>query len=471
MVSIYHLMLKLYAIIIAAVAAIVGGGIFFAARLPASESIPSGSGGAVSLPWIEVTAPRVFEIDLKSREVLRELKTGDEVAPGKEVRTDVAGLANIYFPDGSMIRLDSDTEVVIAEAAFDPESATLVVRITLEAGRVWSKIFELATPDSLWEVKTSNAVATVRGTAFDVLHQKGVTQILGSENTVSVYVRDNTTGEPILGTEGRLAADTVIVISEKERDLLIAKPSPLVSRPAPETMREEAWVRENKVKDLKFNQEIEELRREEPDDAGLREKLYEILYQKFERARDDGGNEGPSPEEAPSSLLEREPIEKTTSDRPEIKESERKIEKNATDTPSLKPVDTKAEKEVLPVRLESSIAGAIPAPKALSLRAVRKFDRAIEGDEITFQAILTMTDGSTRDVTEHAKWQVIGPIGQIARPGVFTAKLEVSVAEFGIASGSIAAVWKDSASGKEFLGATPIFEVEARIEKALEERG
>ncbi|TSC78239.1 MAG: LipL45-related lipoprotein [Parcubacteria group bacterium Gr01-1014_33] len=462
-------MVKLYIIVIAALAAIAGASLFFAARPPASEPVPDGNSSAVSLPWIEVVAPHVFEINRQSQAVIRELRTGDELASGTSVKTGTDGRAHIYFPDGSVIRLDLDTKVVITEAVFNPARATLVVRIALEAGRVWSKIFELATPDSLWEVKTNNAVATVRGTAFDMLYRNGVTQILGSENTVSVYVGDEA-GEPIVATEGRLAPDTVIVISEKERDAFKVKPSPLVPEPASEAVLEETWVNGNKGEDREFNQEIEELRREVPDDAELRKKFRDILRQKFDRAEEDKNGGGTSSEAIPA-LPGGEQMEKTGSGGLEIRESAGHNKESGAGISSPKPVDTNASKQVSPARVESSLADSILTPKTLSLRAVRTFNQVVEGDEITFQAILLMSDKSTRDVTEKAEWRVIGPIGRIARPGVFTAKLDASIAEFGSASGSIVAVWKDPASGKEFLGATPIFKVEAHVEKTLEERG
>ena len=56
------------------------------------------------------------------------------------------------------------------------------MRINL-VGQAWSKIISLATPDSVWEVRTSTAVATVRGTAFGMGTDGN--PVIGSENKVA----------------------------------------------------------------------------------------------------------------------------------------------------------------------------------------------------------------------------------------------------------------------------------------------
>lgn len=123
-------------------------------------------------PWVEVVIPSVF-VSNEDGSLKRELKTGDEVGVGAFVEVAKGGEANIYFPDGSVARLDAGTKISIDAASYDPKSKTLVVKVQLLIGRVWSKIFSLATPESTWEVKTSNAVATVRGTAFSMSSYPG----------------------------------------------------------------------------------------------------------------------------------------------------------------------------------------------------------------------------------------------------------------------------------------------------------
>jgi len=129
-------------------------------------------GESILKPWIEVVVPPAF-VSNEEGSFKRELKTGDEVEVGAIVEVAKRGEANIYFSDGSVARLDGGTKISINAASYDPRSKTLVVKVQLLIGRLWSKIFSLATPESTWEVKTSNAVATVRGTAFGMSSYPG----------------------------------------------------------------------------------------------------------------------------------------------------------------------------------------------------------------------------------------------------------------------------------------------------------
>lgn len=85
-----------------------------------------------------------------------------------------------------------------------------------------------------------------------------------------------------------------------------------------------------------------------------------------------------------------------------------------------------------------------------------------EKDVVKLKALLTMSDGSIKDVTSEASWEVVGPIGSI-QSGSFTAKLDPSIAEFGRGPGAIHVTFKDSLTGKEFTADTGIFDVAAFI--------
>ncbi len=82
-----------------------------------------------------------------------------------------------------------------------------------------------------------------------------------------------------------------------------------------------------------------------------------------------------------------------------------------------------------------------------------------EQSQIKFFANLKLSDGSFKDVSNIAKWMVLGDIGTINTSGFFTAQLGLSVSEYGEGSGSVTATY----SGAEgvFLGKSPIFKVYA----------
>lgn len=162
-----------------------------------------------NLPWIEVVVVSVYK---KQGESWQDLKTGDQLKNGDIVKTDDSGLANIYMPDGSVARLDSGTEIVITQADYEEAPKTIKVQIKLIAGRIWSKIVELSTNESYWEVETANAVAAVRGTAFGVEYENDETMIVGWENTVEVQSIDMYSGKksnPVL-----ILANKVLRINE-----------------------------------------------------------------------------------------------------------------------------------------------------------------------------------------------------------------------------------------------------------------
>ena len=86
-----------------------------------------------------------------------------EVAAGDVVRTDGTGFAEIVYPDGSITRLDVDTEFQVVSITDDAGTAT--TRAELESGRVWNRVQDLGS-EGEFSIDTSVGVATVRGTAW-----------------------------------------------------------------------------------------------------------------------------------------------------------------------------------------------------------------------------------------------------------------------------------------------------------------
>jgi len=200
----------------------------------------------VSKPWIEVLAASTTLYDAEGK-VVRQLLTGDELEPGSIIGTNKNGLANINFPDGSVARLDSNTKITLEVGDYDAASKTLTVRIKLATGKMWSKILKLATPGSFWEVKTSNAAAAVRGTAFGMTYLNGKTRIFGSQNQVAAKPLDPNTGEPLLmketiiGEEKYLVIDSSLIGSLRSDKSIVDLTAEIVS--APGQFLEEDWIK------------------------------------------------------------------------------------------------------------------------------------------------------------------------------------------------------------------------------------
>lgn len=254
-------MVKLIVSVAAFVAALAVGGFFLIRHLSTEEAIIRAAGLD---PWIEVIASPVFELDPATGRETRELATGDELKAGAVVETRQTGSAHLYFPDGSLMRIDSETRFTLETARFDPDEQTLRVRVTLAAGRVWSKIIGFATPASVWEVYTANAVATTRGTAFAVEYKNGVSRVIGSENSIAIQAIDPTTKKPVPDAAVEMSAGEFIAIDAEIIKKAAAKPAEFsrAVREIPPDIRQDPWILRAQEEDRHINERIREIHAE-----------------------------------------------------------------------------------------------------------------------------------------------------------------------------------------------------------------
>jgi hypothetical protein len=92
------------------------------------------------------------------------LESSQPVAVGDGVRTDATGFAEVGYTDGSLVRLDVETEfevVSLVDAAGQGEN-----RVAMTVGRTWHRIGALGSAAGGYTVETAQATAAVRGTAF-----------------------------------------------------------------------------------------------------------------------------------------------------------------------------------------------------------------------------------------------------------------------------------------------------------------
>lgn len=95
------------------------------------------------------------------------LTIGGGVRAGDEVRTGKKARVELVFGDQSVVRLGSKTSLVI-DAALFPKEGERQFSSKLLAGQAYAFASKIAGGESSFEVKTKNAVAGVRGTAFRV---------------------------------------------------------------------------------------------------------------------------------------------------------------------------------------------------------------------------------------------------------------------------------------------------------------
>lgn len=109
------------------------------------------------------------------------------------------------------------------------------------------------------------------------------------------------------------------------------------------------------------------------------------------------------------------------------------------------------------------------SPQNVIVYASTTSGNLVEGTKITFTAKLTMADGSL-ETTSDVKWAVLGKIGTITADGVFTAKLDESIAELGESFGFVTATYTDS-EGNAFLGQSTLLKVKAFVPNQSETGG
>jgi hypothetical protein len=128
----------------------------------AAEKIPPGSEAVVTA--IEGTA----EAFGKDKTAGRKLKQGDMLGKEHEVRVGERSRVEIRFPDGTVMRLSEKSRLAMSEVKYDKKTENKNLKVNLGLGKLWANVKKLVTPDSTVEVKTSNAVAGVRGTVYRV---------------------------------------------------------------------------------------------------------------------------------------------------------------------------------------------------------------------------------------------------------------------------------------------------------------
>jgi hypothetical protein len=96
------------------------------------------------------------------------IEKGSKLKREQEVRVGANSRMEIRFPDGTIMRLSEKSRLIMDEVLYDRNTENKNVKVNLAIGKLWANVKKLATPDSKVEVRTSNAVAGVRGTVYRV---------------------------------------------------------------------------------------------------------------------------------------------------------------------------------------------------------------------------------------------------------------------------------------------------------------
>ena len=155
---------------------------------------------------------------------------GDVIAAGDTIRTESGAAAEITYFEGSSVRLEADTQIVVESVRTEADGGT-VIGMMQTLGRTWHVVTKLISGSSRYEVRTPSSTASVRGTIF----------------AVDVYVDADGPGATVTTSEGVVvhsaagpagAASAVRVTAGQESTKSASRPADSVHAAAPATLRE-----------------------------------------------------------------------------------------------------------------------------------------------------------------------------------------------------------------------------------------
>lgn len=142
------------------------------------------------------------------------------------LRTGPQSAAMVKLSNGSVIKVTSSTELEFGEIC-QLSGQTLVTRMRMNFGRLYTKVQEVAGGEQSFEVQTPTAVAAVRGTTWSIASSGGNDYVSVNEGIVDVK-----------------AAGVPKRVSKGEATRVVAGASP--AEPAPMSWEESsAWIQED----------------------------------------------------------------------------------------------------------------------------------------------------------------------------------------------------------------------------------
>ena len=148
------------------------------------------------------------------------LEAVEPVAVGDGVRTDTTGFAEIAYFDGSRTRLDIDTEFDVVELVNDAGVSS--TRTSMGVGRTWHRVESLG--EGEFTVETSQATATVRGTAFVLACAADSCTYIVFEGVIELTLADGSVVEVIGPAEVEVVGGVAGPVTPVTLDRLLGDP-------------------------------------------------------------------------------------------------------------------------------------------------------------------------------------------------------------------------------------------------------
>lgn len=191
-----------------------------------------------------VLVPGQQVVEIKTGLIWQSVEREVEVNEGTKIRTDESGQAQLVFGDGSVLMLESSTEVALTEHLVTSDEQQ--IKIFQEIGKTWSQVEKLLSPKSSYEVETQSTVATVRGTKFGVSvdQDQGVDYVVSQGQIEAAVVKRvgakrQVIAQAVINRDQTLHWDEVD-LSETEYAYIVLSPEPIQDHRKFQDWQEEA---------------------------------------------------------------------------------------------------------------------------------------------------------------------------------------------------------------------------------------
>lgn len=153
---------------------------------------------------------------------------------GTTIRTGDTGRAQIVYPNGTVTRLDQQSDVTVVQS----ETAPTKIRVKVNNGHIWSRVAKLSV-DEYYETESGKVVTKVHGTSF------------------GHYVIDDTT-DKIVTTRGEVVGSCLNkeqeqVITRDNKVVFDCNKSDLSAEPISENDMNDEWFQFNVEEDAYLN--------------------------------------------------------------------------------------------------------------------------------------------------------------------------------------------------------------------------
>jgi len=127
------------------------------------------------------------------------LAVGAPLYEGDRIRTDAGSRLRLAFVDGTVVQLGESTDLALDWFLHAPDAGTQNVLLRVSSG-IFRVILELVLPRAAFEVQTTTAVASVRGTDWISEVTPDATATVALEGQVAIRnIEPSLAGEVVLG--------------------------------------------------------------------------------------------------------------------------------------------------------------------------------------------------------------------------------------------------------------------------------